>query len=153
MILHEDTVKSTTPHICQVFRINGFNNPGSGKIRVTSLKLTRIFDSYKKKTKSKILEANYVSTTFLSQKYLEKNQSTIQHKCNQTLCSIRAWGTLINLILSYQHTNGNTSINFFEDKNSPSFITADDMIKQILTACQTMGITKLGFTSDRTRTY
>ena len=46
--LHGDTVKSIIRHICQMFRINGFDNPGSDKIGATSLKLTRMFNGYKK---------------------------------------------------------------------------------------------------------
>ncbi len=47
-ILHGDTVKSTIRHVCQIFRIDGFNGPGSDKTRVTNIKLTRIFHGYKK---------------------------------------------------------------------------------------------------------
>ena len=57
------TLSKVPPHTLVRFRINGFNNPGSGKIRVTSLKLTRIFDSYKKNKIKNIrskLRINYI---------------------------------------------------------------------------------------------
>ncbi len=47
-ILYGDTVKSTVRHVCQIFWINRFNNPGSDKTGATNIQLNRIFNGYKK---------------------------------------------------------------------------------------------------------
>lgn len=229
-LLHGDTVKSTTRNIRQIFRINGFRDPGSDESGATNIKLTRILNGYKKldpntqnqcalplnifrllsfnklsrrnehigllavgalffgmrsceylgvknqhlkQTKlltlndfqffrrnkkidlrsATIKNAEYLSITFVSQKNGEKNQTIIQHKSNRSLCPVKAWGTLINLILSYKNTNNYTTINYFEDDNGPNQITAQDMIGQIRAACKTIGEEKLGFLPERAGTH
>ena len=95
------------------------------------------------------MRADFLAITFVSQKNGEKFQSIIQHKSNRILCPIRAWGELISIILSYENTSEYTEINYFTNDNGPTHISAEDMIIQLRAACETIGSTKLGFTSDR----
>ena len=82
-----------------------------------------------------------------------KNQTIIQHRSNRTLCPVKAWGTLITLILSYEKTSTLTPINYFVHDNGPSQITATDMITQIRAACKTLGEQKIGIEIDRVGTH
>jgi len=103
--------------------------------------------------KDNLMKADFLAITFVSQKNGEKFQSVIQHKSNRTLCPIKAWGELINTILSYENTNNFTNINYLINDNGPAHITADDMIIQLRAACKTIGTQKLGFTPDRVGTH
>lgn len=229
-VLHGDTVQNTIRHIRQIFRTNGFSDPGSDDSGRTNLKLTRIFNGYKKsdpntsnqcalplnvfrllafnnlsiknkhigllavgalffgmrsceylrvknqdqkQTKLLTLEnfhffksnrrldthspditkADYLSITFVSQKNGEKNQTVIQHRSKRSLCPVKAWGSLILLILAYENTNLSTTINYFESDKKPNYITSEDMINQIRSACQSLGEDKLGFTPEKAGTH
>ena len=229
-LLQGETVKNTIQHIRQIFQTNGYLDPGSDKSGATNLKLTRIFNGYKKfdpntrnqfalpldvikllyfnrltpknrhigllatgalffgmrsceylqvrnqqhkQTKLLIIqnfqfyknnqrqnitdpnirEADFIAITFVSQKNGNKNQTIIQHRSNRTLCPVKAWGTLITLILSYEKTSTLTPINYFVHDNGPSQITATDMITQIRAACKTLGEQKIGIEIDRVGTH
>ena len=100
-----------------------------------------------------LAKADFLAITFVSQKNGEKNQSIIQHRSNRSLCPVKAWGSLVILIRSYNGTADSTTINYYENDGRPSYITSEDMIKQIRSACQTLGEEKLGFTPEQAGTH
>ena len=137
---------------CEYLRVR---NAHQKQTKILKIENFKFFIKNKKldNQKDNLMRADFLAITFVSQKNGEKFQSIIQHKSNRTLCPIKAWGELINTILSYGNTNEHTEINYFISDNGPAYISAEDMIIQIRAACKTMGTHKLGFTSDRVGTH
>ena len=133
----------------------GVKNQSQKQTKLLTLQNFQFFKGNKRinMDSSGLTGADFLSITFTSQKNGEKNQSIIQHRSNRSLCPVKAWGSLIKLILSYKGTDGLTTINYFESGGRPGYVTADDMIKQIRSACQTVGESELGFTPDRAGTH
>ena len=97
--------------------------------------------------------ADYVAITFESQKNGEKLQTVIQHKSNRSLCPVRAWGSLISKILSYDNTDENTQVNYYESDGQPRHIQASDMISHLRATCMSLGNEKLGFHPSKVGTH
>ena len=137
---------------CEYLRVRNAHQKQTKLLKIENFKFfikNRKLDN----CKDNLIRADFLAITFVSQKNGEKFQSIIQHKSNRTLCPIKAWGELINTILSYGNTNESTDINYFISDNGPAYITAEDMIIQIRAACQTIGVQKLGVTPDRVGTH
>ena len=137
---------------CEYLKVRNAHQKQTRLLRIENFKFfikNRRLDNQK----DNLMRADFLAITFVSQKNGEKFQSIIQHKSNRTLCPIKAWGELINTILSYENTNEHTEINYFISNNGPAFISAEDLIIQLRAACKTIGTQKLGFTPDRVGTH
>ena len=101
-----------------------------------------------------ILQADYLAVTFESQKNGSKCQTIVQHRSGRFLCPVKSWGELIKLILSYNGTDLNTTINFYQNKHGhPSFISAEDMIICLRSICNKLDEEKLGIDPSRVGTH
>jgi len=98
-------------------------------------------------------KADFIAITFESQKNGEKLQSVVQHRSNRTLCPVKAWGTLVHLILSYQNTDESTTLNYFISDNKPNYITASDMIIHLRSTCMSLGENSLGICPKKIGTH
>ena len=95
-----------------------------------------------------------MAITFESQKNGSKHQTIVQHKSGKSLCPVKLWGELITLILSYQGTDLNTTINFYRnEKGSPLFISSDDMIKHLRSTSQEIGRKSTGIETSQIGTH
>ena len=101
-----------------------------------------------------ISKADYLAITFESQKNGEKFQTIIQHRSKRTLCPVKAWSTLIKLILSYENTDESSTINYFSsEEGEPKHIKASDMILHLRSTCMSIGEDRLGFQPQNVGTH
>ena len=98
-------------------------------------------------------KADFVAITFESQKNGEKLQTIVQHKSNRTLCPVKAWGRLVETILTYDNTNENTPVNYYQTDNGPNLIQASDMITHLRATCQTLRAARIGFRPNKVGTH
>ena len=97
--------------------------------------------------------ADYVAITFESQKNGEKLQTVIQHRLNRSLCPVKAWGSLVSKILSYDNTDENTPVNVYRLDGELKYIQATDMISHLQATCMALGSDKLGFHPSKVGTH
>ena len=105
------------------------------------------------KTINNIAEADYVAITFDSQKNGEKLQTVVQHRSRRTLCPVKAWGSLTNIILGYEGTSKNTSVNFYKSDSSSNYLQASDIITHLRATCKTLNGNRIGLHPSKVGTH
>ena len=75
-------------------------------------------------------------------------------RSNRTLCPIKAWGSLVHTVLSYEGTNEDTPVNFYQsDTVSNGYIQASEVILHLWATCRTLNEGKIGFQLSQIGTY
>ena len=97
----------------------------------------------KDKSSPIILFADTVSITFRFQKNKQKNITVTQPRSGKKICPVVIWGTIIQRILSYTNTSGNTHVNVVVVGKTLHHIKRAEMLEHLQHTVNNM--TGLGF--------
>jgi len=93
----------------------------------------------------KLLDAESVSITFISQKNDEKEQIITMHRNGSKLCPVKIWANISLRILDYPDSSLDLPVNTFKTKTRTSLITSKDILSHIRATVKVLGETALGF--------
>ena len=132
---------------------------GTRKTQLLTIKDVRFFRGNREIRHSRNMplhKITNVSICFRRQKNNEKEAVITMHRTDHTLCPVRAWGTLIQRVLSYPGASLNSPVNLCYDPSSklaPFQIKSSQILKHIRNTVTIMGPACLGFKAREIGTH
>lgn len=100
-----------------------------------------------------IHSATYITITFESQKNGKKDETIIQHASRKILCPVRIWAEIIQLILTYDRTDLNTPIFYYEKNKKPMFMKSAVLISHLRATVDVLNPDTFGLSTSRIGTH
>lgn len=99
--------------------------------------------------------ADNIAITFEYQKNENRNETIIMHHTGDAqLCPVRAWGSLVQRILSYGDTSPNTFVNAYRTiKGTMSYVQSKNILEKLRQAAAFIGVARLGFPPEEIGTH
>ena len=119
------------------------------KTKLLILRNIQFFTNFKKVPRvhgnKKLLEAETVSITFISQKNNEKDHTVSMHKNKTSLCPVKIWASIVLRILSYPDSSLDLPVCTYRSKIRTSLIQSKEILEHIRTTVKVLGEQTLGF--------